>query len=213
MRAVPVTLEVLAARVSESAISIADPLSGRRARVAVDGAVPADTALVAAVVAEAVAAAGRPVVRVSAEDFLRPRSIRLEHGARDPDAGYERWYDTSALRREVLDPLGPGGPGTWLPTLWDADSDRSTRAKRQLAVPGTVVVVDGPFLLRWQTPVDVSVHLAVSPAALARRLPAEDVDRVTGAWARYVAAASPASRADVVLRLEDVGRPALVVAD
>lgn len=215
MRADPVTLEALAATVSEAAVAIADPVAGRRARVAVDGAVPHDTSLVGDAVADAVAAAGRPVARVSAEGFLRPRSTRLEHGATDPDAGYERWYDWSALRREVLDPLGPGGVGTWLPALWDAQRDRATRAPRRYAVPGTVAVVDGPFLLRWETAdaVDVSVHLVVSPAALGRRLPPTAVERVTGAWARYEGETWPDRRADVVLRLDDVRRPALVVGD
>jgi hypothetical protein len=214
VRAVPIDLAAVAGRVADAALAVADPRTGRRARVAVDGAVAADTALVADAVAEAVAASGRPVVRVSAEDFLRPRSVRLEHGAEDVDAGYERWYDWSGLRREVLDPLGPDGAGTWLPTLWDADRDRATRAPRQDARPGTVAVVDGPFLLRWETAdaLDVAVHLRVSAAAAARRLPPADVHRVTGAWARYEAETWPADRADVVLRLDDPAHPALVVA-
>jgi hypothetical protein len=115
----------------------------RVARVAVDGAVQADTAMVADAVAACVEAAGRPVLRVSCEDFLRPRSVRLEHGAGDPDAGYERWMDHLALRREVLDPLGPETQGepTWLPTFWDSQTDRSTRENVRVAVPGSVLIV------------------------------------------------------------------------
>lgn len=213
MRAVPVDLAAVAAQVAHAAVALADPRAGRCARVAVDGAVPADTALVAAAVVDAVASTGRPVAAVSAEDFLRPRSVRLEFGPDDPDAGYERWYDWSALRREVLDRLGPGGEATWLPTFWDVTLDRATRADRRPAAPGTVAVVDGPFLLRWETAdaVDVAVHLAVSRAALARRLPPGDVRRVTGAWARYESETLPAERADVVLRMENPARPALVM--
>lgn len=213
MRVEPVSLRDVAWRVAAAALDVAEPLAGRVARVAVDGAVPADTAMVADAVAAAVAAAGRPVARVRAEDFLRPRSIRLEHGPADPDAGYERWYDWHALRREVLDPLGPGGRGTWLPTFWDAERDRATRAPRLRAAPGTVCVLDGPFLLRWETAdaVDVSVHLSTSTEALARRVAAADLPRVAGAWARYVAETWPADRADVVLRFDRPTSPALVV--
>lgn len=209
----PRDLAAVAAEVADRACALADPRAGRRARVGVDGAVPADTRFVADAVAEAVEAAGRPVARVSAEDFLRPRSVRLEHGPDDADAGYERWYDWSALRREVLDPLGPGGAGTWLPTLWDASVDRATRTPRREAAPGTVAVVDGPFLLRWETAdaLDLSVHLVVSAAARARRLPAADVPRVSGAWDRYVTETDPAGRADVVLLLERPAAPALLV--
>jgi hypothetical protein len=213
MRVVPLDLPGLAARVAERALAVADPREGRRARIAVDGPVPVDAARVAAAVAAALAAAGRPVAPVSAENYLRPRSVRLEHGADDPDAGYERWYDWSALRREVLDPLGPDGDGSWLPSLWDAARDRATRAPRHVAVPGAVAVVDGPFLLRWETAeaFDVSVHLDVSPAAVARRVPPEDLGRVTGAWRRYLEETDPASRADFVVRLDDPARPALRV--
>jgi hypothetical protein len=202
---------VLADRVAGQACALADPSAGGRARVGVDGPVPADAALVADAVAAAVAERGRPVARVSAEDFLRPRSVRVEFGADDPDAGYERWYDWAALRREVLDPFVLDG--AWLPSLWDVERDRATRAAQQHAAPGTVAVVDGAFLLRWETAdaFDVTVHLVVSDGAIARRLPAADVARVSGAWRRYVAETDPASRADVVLRCDDPTKPALVL--
>jgi hypothetical protein len=241
------------------AAAAADPAHG--VRVGVDGALPADCGLVADALAAAVGDAGRPVARVSREDFLRPRSVRLELGAGDPDAGWERWYDDGALRREVLDPLGArdsagsveawagpgeprpprsrsgsraggeagrGAPMTWLPALWDADRDRSVRADRVVAAPGTVLVVTGPYLLRWELAdaFDLVVHLDVSAAALARRLghqvagaahgPA-DVDaqartaaRVAGSWDRYVEETAPAERATYIVRLEDPRHPALV---
>lgn len=153
------------------------------------------------------------MLRVSAENFLRPRSLRLEHGPHDPDAGYEGWYDTYALLREVLDPLGPGGAGTWLPALWDAERDRATRQSRRAAPPGAVLVLTGPFLLRWELSgaLDAVVHLQTSAAAQRRRLPAADVDRVVGAWARYLEETDPASRADLVVRCEDPRHPALVL--
>ncbi len=178
----------------------------------VDGAVGSDTATLADLVAEELRAEGRPVLRVRTGDFLRPRSVRLEHGDDDPDAGYDRWVDHLALRREVLEPLGPNGDLTWLPSLWDVDRDRATRAARVAAAPGSTLVLDGPFLLRWETAdaLDVSVHLVAGDAALARRLGPGDVRRVTGAWARYTEETWPADRADLVVRVEHPDRPALV---
>jgi hypothetical protein len=204
--------------VAEAAVSLslaaaaADPPYG--VRLGVDGALPGDTRPVADAVAAAVSAAGRPVARVSREDFLRPRSVRVELGADDPDAGWERWYDDSAVRREVLEPLGPGGSMHWLPDLWDAAQDRATRASRRPAAPGTVVVVDGPFLLRWELAdaFDHVVHLDVSGAALARRCDEAHLTRVAGSWARYVEETAPAERAPYVVRLEDPRHPALVSA-
>ena len=54
---------------------------------------------------------GRPAVRISTGDFLRPASVRLEFGRTDPDAYYDGWVDEAGLRREVLDPTEPGGSG------------------------------------------------------------------------------------------------------
>lgn len=184
------------------------------ARVAVDGAVPADTALVGAAVADAVRDLGRPVASVPADAYLHPPSVRLERGPTDPDTGYERWVDHLALRREVLDPLGPGGSLRWLPSLRDPDSGRATRVPPRDAVPGTVAVVTGPFLLRWELAdaVDVGVHLSTSPAAIARRLAGDDRARVLGAWDRYLSETWPADRADVVVAMERPARPALLRA-
>ena len=183
-------------------------------RLGVDGAVDGDRALVADALVAVLEARAAPVLRVRAGDFLRPRSVRLESGADDPDAGYEAWYDTWALLREVLDPLAPGGSGEWLPTLWDAARDRATRAPRLDAPPGAVLVLDGPFLLRRELAgaFDAVAHQSTSPAAIARRCPAADVTRVSGAWARYLDEARPTTAADVLVRAEDPRRPALVVA-
>jgi hypothetical protein len=203
--------------VAEAAVSLS--LSAAAAdqpygvRVGVDGAVGIDTGRIADEVARCVANAGRPVARVRREDFLRPRSVRLELGVSDPDAGWERWYDDSALRREVLDSLGAGvATPAWLPALWDQQRDRSVRAERQLAAPGHVVVVDGPYLLRWELAdaFDLVVHTQESDAAVARRVAAEDLTRVIGSWRRYVEETAPAERASYVVRMDDARHPALV---
>ena len=89
------------------------------------------------------------------------------------------------------------------------------RAARLVAArPGTVVVVDGPYLLRWELAdaFDLVAAPETSPAALARRCPAEDLARVAGSWQRYVEETAPAERAAYVVRLEDPRHPALVTA-
>jgi hypothetical protein len=177
--------------------------------------VDADTRAFADGVAAHLTDLGRAVLRVHASDFLRPRSVRLEHGREDPDAGYDRWVDHLALRREVLDPLGPDGDGHWLPDLWDQHSDRATRSPRRAAPAGSVLVVDGPFLLRWETAdaFDVTAHLQTSLAAVARRVPPPDRARVSGAWQRYVDETAPHDRADLLVRADHPDRPALVLPD
>src|SRR5690348_17725829 len=48
-----------------------------------------------------------------------PRSTLFPYTTlfRSPMAFHDLWYDVGTLRREVLEPLGPGGDGRWLPKL------------------------------------------------------------------------------------------------
>jgi hypothetical protein len=211
-----VLAELVAAATTELSLAAAASAAPSGVRVGIDGASGADTRRVADLIARAVETLGRPVARVRRDDFVRPRSVRLELGASDEDAGWERWYDDGALRREVLEPLGPGAGSdcamTWLPALWDIERDRSVRAERRVAAPGTVAVVDGPYLLRWELAdaFDLVVHLDVSDAALARRVGAESLARIRGSWRRYVEETAPAERASYVVRYDDPAHPALV---
>lgn len=182
-------------------------------RLGVDSCVPGDGAALADAVAARLVGLGLAVARVRQEDFCLPRSQRLEHGRDDPDALYDHWYDDAALRREVLDRLGRPHPDglSWLPSLRDPVSDRSTRVPRRPATPGTVAVVDGRFLLRWELTdaFDVTVHLDTTPAAQCRRLDGDEQARALPSWQRYLEQAAPAARADFVVRYDHPARPAL----
>lgn len=211
---------MLAGRLADRALGDAAALrdgggGGTAVRLGVDAAVPADGEHVADAVAAALADRGAAVLRVRARDWLRPRSVRLAAGPRDAATAWTSEVDHLGLLREVLDPLGPGGAGTWLPALWDEAADRAVRAPRRTAPAGSVLVLDGPFLLRWETAdaLDLVVHLLVSDAAVHRRLGGDAAVRRTGAWALYREETDPAPRADVVLRAEDLRRPALVLGD
>jgi hypothetical protein len=184
-----------------------DALTGRRIAVAVDGAAGAtETTELADALVDPLRLRGRAALRVSARDFLRPASLRFEHGRTDPDARYTDWLDLGALRREVLDPLGETGSGEVLPSLWDAERDRATRAERVPLPEGGVVLLDGELLLGAGLAFDLAVHLWLSPAALRRRVP--DAWAVP-AYERYEAEVDPSSLADVVVRVDDPRHPAL----
>jgi hypothetical protein len=68
-------------------------------------------------------------------------------------------------------------------------------------------VVHGPFLLGKWFPFDLSVHLRLSPAALARRTPPADAWTLR-AFDRYEREDRPDRAADVVVRADDPRRPA-----
>jgi len=177
----------------------------RRIAVGIDGAAGAtETTELADALVDPLRVAGHAALRISANDFLRPASLRFERGKEDPDSRYTDWLDLGALRREVLDPLK--GSGEVLPSLWDAERDRATRAGRVPVPEGGVVLVDGELLLGAGLAFDLAVHLWLSPAALRRRVP--DAWAVP-AYERYEEEVDPGSLAEVVVRVDDPRHPAL----
>ncbi|MFB4282496.1 MULTISPECIES: uridine kinase [unclassified Nonomuraea] len=207
MRARPISREALVEELAEL-ISARPP--GSWVRVAVDGAPATRPDALADELVAPLRLRGRQVVRVSAGDFLRPASLRLEYGRTDPDAFYDDWLDAKALRREVLDPLEPGGPGRVLPALWDSGIDRAYRVPYAELPPGGVVVVDGTLLLGRGLAFEVSVHLWLSPGALERGTPEDERWRLP-AYERYEREARPQEAADVVVRADHPRRPAVLV--
>jgi len=202
-----ITWERLADLLADRLLDLRPDDGGSRPRVAVDGAPAARTGDLAGLIGEALRVRGRPALVVAAEDFLRPASLRLEHGHRDVDSYYDSWLDTGALWREVFGPVEPGGDGRVLPDLRDAVTDRSTRSERVPLPPGGVLLLHGPLLLRHWFPFDLTVHIALSPGALRRRTP--EADRWTlPAFERYEAETDPAGTADVLVRADDPRHPA-----
>jgi hypothetical protein len=207
MRVRPVSTEVL---IEELADRLAASEPQGRLRVAVDGAPAAGPEGLADALVDPLRVRGRPAVRIATGDFLRPASVRLEFGRTNPDAFYDGWVDEAALRREVLDPAGPDGSGQIVTRLWDARRDRATREPYAQLPPAAVVLVSGSLLLGAGLPFDATVHLELSTAALERRTEPE-LRWTLPAFARYGAEVGPAAFADVVVRLDDPRRPALVL--
>jgi hypothetical protein len=205
MRVRPIAPDLLAAEVVERI----DALPGRFARVAVDGAPAAGTGDFADALVEPLRTLGRAVVRVRIADYLRPASLRLEHGHHDPDSFYESWFDLKGLTREVLNPLSDNGNGQVLPALWDAEADRSPRMPRVHLPDHGVTIVDGPLLLGAGLAFDFTVHLWLPEAALERRTPEAD-HWTLPAFRRYADEVGPENVADYVVRVDRPGRPAVI---
>jgi hypothetical protein len=207
MRARPLTPDALVAELAERVAAL--PPAGRATRVLIDGAPPSDPAGWAQALVGPLQVRGRPVLRASAEDFLRPASLRLERGRTDPDAYYSDRLDLAALWRELLAPLGPGGSGQVLPRWWDATVDRSVRAEYLTPPDGTVLLLDGTLLLGLGLPAELTVHLHLSARALQRAIPPEQAWTLP-AYRRYTQEVEPEAVAEVVLRVDHPDRPALL---
>ncbi|MEU2153555.1 uridine kinase [Streptomyces sp. NPDC019396] len=207
MRLQPITWERLTEAVADRITRTTSHDGGSRLRVAVDGAPAAGTGAAASAFADALRLRGRAVQVVAATGFLRPASLRYEHGREDPDTYYEGWFDTGALWREVFGPLEPGGSGRVLPDLWDPVTDRATRSAYRELPPGGVLVLQGPLLLGHWFPFDLTVHLRLSPGALSRRT--DQAEHWTlPAFERYEHEVAPAGAAEVVVRADDPRHPA-----
>lgn len=204
MQVRPVTFDGAVAHVVERVV--AQP-GDHAVRVLVDGHPSTAPAAFADALVAPLRVAGRPVGRVHVDDFLRPPSVRLESGRRDPDALLDGWIDVGGLNREVLHAVV--GRGRYLPTLRDPASGRSTRAAYRPLMPGAVVVVDGSLSLGRGLDVDVTVHLALQAATETRRTPLSEAWTLA-AYSRYRREVAPERTADVVVRVDHPDRPALL---
>ncbi|MGV8977772.1 MAG: uridine kinase [Cellulomonas sp.] len=184
--------------------------AGRRWRLAVDGPPSTRPGDLADALMAPLRAHGRPVVRASVDDFLRPASLRWEHGRLDAEAYYSDRVDLGALSRELLDGFGPAGAGRYVASFWDAARERATRAPRQQAPPGAILLLDGSLLLGRGLALDLTVHLSVRPETLARST-SPDERWTLPAFTRYAHEAVPERSADVVVRVDDPRHPALLL--
>ncbi|MGH8963273.1 MAG: uridine kinase [Jatrophihabitantaceae bacterium] len=174
-------------------------------RVAIDGPAPAAPHELAGSLVDPLRALGRPVHLVRAETFWHDASLRLEYGHEDADS-YLGWLDAQTLRREVLDPVTTSG--SYLPSLRDPATNRATRERPRTVEPNAVLVVSGELLLGLGLPFELTVHLAMSPGARARRIDPE-LAWTLPAFDRYDAEVAPQERADLVVRVDDPDRPAV----
>jgi hypothetical protein len=194
-------------RLADEVVALVDARPGR-VRLALDGPPPTQPLALAERVGERLRTRGRATQVVDAGDFLRPASLRLEFGHENPDEYLDGWLDEGGLCREVLDPGGPDGSGRVLPRLWDAVADRAHR-DRYIQLPGNgVVVLAGALLMGRGLPLDLTVHLRMSGAALARTLP-EDERWTLPAYARYEDERDPAAAADLLVLSDHPERPAV----
>jgi hypothetical protein len=182
--------------------------SGHALRVAIDGPRCADPHGLAQALAVPIAELGRPVICARADAFWRDAALRLERGRTDVAAFGSEWLDTGAVRRELLQPLGPDGDGEYLTALRDPQTNRSIRIPRQPAAPRSILLFSGELLLGRELPFDLSIHLAVTPAARARRTPDEWAWTLP-AFDRYDEVVKPIEIADIVIRYDDPNHPAL----
>lgn len=198
-------------------------------RVAVDGPPAAGKTTLADELAVVLRARGRGVIRASIESFMLPRAQRYRRGEYSPEACYRDSFDYGALRRVLLDPLGPDGDRHYQPAVYNWHADTALSQPVTMAPADAVLLLEGVFLLRpeltgqWDLRVFVSVAFEETldrarVRDLARLGSIADVerrfrDRYIPAQELYFAEARPADRADIVVHNDHPKQPAWEVRE
>ncbi len=192
-------------------------------RVAVDGPDAAGKTTLADELASAVGNLGRPVIRASIDSFHQPREIRYRRED-SPEGCYHDTFDYDALRKELLEPLGPDGDRTYCQAIFDYQTDQALARTHDRAPDNAILLLDGVFLLRpelidiW----DLRIYVSVTPEETLRRALERDAvlfgsreeverryrSRYLPAQQLYHADARPLDNADIVVDNDDPARPA-----
>jgi uridine kinase len=200
----------------------------RPLRIGIDGVDAAGKTTLAEELALVLATKKCPVLRASIDGFHRPRPQRLRRGEASPAGFYLDSFDYPALRRELLDPLGPGGSGVCRSRVYDARREAPVESSPQRIGRDVILLFDGIFLQRpeladaW----DLVIFLVVNFDEVLRRARARDAERfgsATTVTARYrtryipgeklyLATCHPEDRADVVIDNNVPASPVLLRA-
>lgn len=212
--------EELTAEVAGAILAL--PTTGFR-RVAVDGVDGAGKTHFADELGEELKRRGAPVVRASVDGFSNPARTRHRRGRHSPMGFYLDSFDYGSLVRLLLDPLGPGGSGSYVREIYDWKRERPVSSPTELAEPGSILVLDGVFVLRdelarfWDYSVWLEVPFKVSiPRGARRGYGDPDPDapvnqRYVEGQRIYVAECDPRARANVVIDNTDLENPAIAV--
>jgi len=152
-------------------------LQGDYLRIGVDGVDGSGKTTFADRIAAAIRVLGRPVVRISLDDFHNMRSVRYRLGRDSPDGFWQDSYNYARFQKDVLDPFGPNGCRRYRPAAHDLASDAELDdVELCLAEPRAILVVDGLFLHRNElvSQWDLSVFLDVPFEVTARRMAIRD---------------------------------------
>lgn len=149
----------------------------------------------------------RAVIRACGDDFQNRREIRWQLGSRSAEGFFRHTMDFGALRRELLEPLGPGG---------DLRYRTSVASPVATARRGDILVLDGLFLCspELEACFDLTVLVEADEDLCVQRAIARGQERIDDpeevrrlfherylpGWRLYVDEVCPERRASILFR-------------
>jgi uridine kinase len=201
-------------------LSITHPL-----RVGIDGVDAAGKTTLADNLVPQLAASGRQVLRASIDGFHHPREVRYRQGSDSPDGYYADSFDLPALRRLLLDPLGPlpdedpASNRIGYTQIFDYRSNLAQSAAALSIASDAILLFDGVFLQRPDLAgaFDCLLFVQVSFETVLARALQRDSDAMGGPQAtrlryqvryipaqqRYLDECHPAQHADIIIHNDD----------
>ena len=198
------------------------PREGVR-RVAIDGVDGAGKTTFADELAAVLEERSTHVVRASIDGFHRPRAERWVRGRDSPEGYYLDSYDYPRVWAELLEPLRPGGSRHIRRAVHDVRSDQAVHSPVEAVPEGSVLIVDGIFLLRpeleqaWTFSVFLHVPTRTSLHRCATRdgtsPDAESNRRYVEGQRLYLERCRPRERASVAIDNTDLAAPDILDPD
>jgi uridine kinase len=169
---------------------------------------------------------GRPVLRVTLDQFKRHVDLRTRYPAGSPENYYFEMFDVNAIRDELLVPLGPDGNRRYRSQIMDFSGRTPIDSGIHVSPDDAILVADSGFLQKpalaphW----DLRVYLYIDVADVLHRGTIRDqvfMDSAEAAAERYrtyyipgeqlyLAEVRPAERADIVIDNRDFDAPRIM---
>lgn len=192
-------------------------------RVAIDGVDAAGKTMLADELVSPIEGRGRPVIRATMDGFHRPRRERYRRGPDSPAGYYHDSFDYESVRDELLEQLGPGGSMRYRTATFDYLSDEFINEQIQTALPESILLFDGIFLLRaelndlWDFRIFLQTDFDVALSRVIKRnaTPLGTKDGIRERYAKrylpgqhlYLDGVRPERIADVVVDNNDLDNP------
>ena len=200
-----------------AAIKLPHPL-----RVGIDGVSASGKTVLADELAVVLQKMNREVIRTGIDDFHNPPEIRHRRGSMSVEGYVEDSFDYSAVRKCVLEPLGPEGSLSYQSEIFDHATGTRKKSDPVFASPDAILLFEGVMLFRqeianafdYKILVDTSFEVALERAKTRdlkhfgnmQTLLEKYTRRFIPGQKRYMAECQPAAKANVILANDDPDR-------